>query len=168
MRALALLALVGCGDPISNSVFYEEAAYLDALPTSARFAAPAVLLDAEGSDPLLVAAGAAAQELSDLYVPMTLCGEALTATEPDVRGDTFRTWDLVPVVIVTMDGTYDWWVRGTVTATGDGAWTWTMEGARNRVGPWGELSSGRHEASGAGYVSWRLDRVSTLVGIDLP
>lgn len=170
MRTIPLLmALAGCGAPISNSLFYAEAAYLDALPTSARFAPPQAFLDGpEGDDPLLAGAERAATDLQNLLGPMDACGEALVSAAPDERGDTYRTWDRVPVLVPTQQGTFEWWVRGTVVREPSGAYTWTIDGAISRIGPWVELATGRHESSDAGQVRWRLDDLGALLGTAIP
>lgn len=168
MRFLPLLLLVGCADPISNGVFYEEASFLAALPSRERFSAPDSFLDPPGDDPLLARASDAANDLQGLMAPLVICGETLAETEPDDREDTFRSWDTVPVLVPTDDGTYDWWVRGTVVKEPNGAFTWTLDGSLRRIGPWVELASGRHERSDAGEVLYHLHALGELVGVEAP
>jgi hypothetical protein len=160
------IGLAGCASPITNELFYEEAAFLDALPTAGRLAAPSAFVDAVPIDPVFTSAAAAAEELQGLTQPLLVCTDALVATPPDARGDTFRTWDLVPVVVVTGTGSFEWWVRGTVVEVDGTAWTFTIDGAPGRAGPWAELASGRHEASKAGFVTWNVANLGEVLGIE--
>jgi len=160
----ALLLLAGCSDPITNALFYEEEEYLNALPSAERFAPPANFVDApEGDDAVFADAVAAAAEIEVVLAPMVASGEALMAVPADERGETHRSWEMVPVALELLGESYSWWISATIVQGEGGAYTWTMDGARDRIGPWVELASGRHEPSGAGTAEWRLTSAEEVV-----
>ncbi|MBW1880707.1 MAG: hypothetical protein JRI25_19600 [Deltaproteobacteria bacterium] len=164
-RALpALLVLAGCSDPITNTLFYEEEEYLNALPSAERFAPPANFVDVPvGDDAVLAGAVVAAVEIWVVLAPLVASGEALMGVPADERRETHRSWEMVPVVLDLLGETYSWWIRATIVRGEGGAFTWTLDGAPDRIGPWAELAGGRHEGSEAGTAEWRLYSAEGLV-----
>jgi hypothetical protein len=162
-----LLLLAGCSDPISNTLFYEEEEYLNALPNAERFAPPANFVDVQvGDDAVFAGALLAAVEIEVVLAPLVASGEALLEVPADERGETHRSWEMVPVVLDLFDETYSWWVRATIVRGEGGALSWTLDGAPDRIGPWAELASGRHEGSEAGTAEWQISSAEDLVNGD--
>lgn len=95
MRPLLAILLLGtgCVNPISNRVFYEDAAYVSALPSSERFRAPKdVRLARVGTSEVLEAAVLSAAELEDLTLLIAGSGEALRGSVPEERSAVLRGW----------------------------------------------------------------------------
>lgn len=164
MGALALQA--GCGAPISNAVFLEDAAFLEALPSGERFGPPEALREATVTDARwLAAAAGAAAAYDDATRWLAGAGTALRRATPAERSDVHRGWEATPVVVASGTEGAIVWVRGRVLRPdGQGA-TWTLELADEPDGPWRVVGAGWHEG-GVGSASWGDDDVSLRVDYD--
>lgn len=159
MRALLLLTLAGCGDPISNALFYEDADFLAALPSRDQLRAPQVLVTSNVGNSALHASGVEQAENIQLFLdPLALTGDILRTTSPSVRTDDFRAWD--PTPIVREDGA-QWWARAEINRPADGPFTWNIDLAPERDGPWLPSATGQQNAPNTGVFQymWRDDSV---------
>jgi hypothetical protein len=152
LRGLLLIALVGCGDPISNALFYEDADFLAALPERDRLAAPQILLTSTVGNSAIHATGVEqAQGIVPLLDPLAITGEAFRTTSPSVRTDDFRSWDATP--IVREDGA-QWWARAEINRPAEGPFTWNIDYAPERDGPWTPTAVGQQEAPNTGVFQY--------------
>ena len=148
---------MGCGDPISNQLFYEDALFVAALPGADRLAPPQVLLtSAVGDSELQQLAVEQSELLGDILNPLAASTDTLRTTPPDVRSDVFREWEAVPVVL---DSGARWWVRGDVGRPDDedGAASWRLDWAADSDGPWTPLAAGQHTSPTTGTFVYYVD-----------
>ncbi len=162
---LATLGLGACANPITNLPFYEDAAYVAALPSETRFGVPTqVRLARVGTSKLLADAVAASADMQDHVETVLRSGEVLRSAEPDERTDVARSWDGVQVA-GDLDGErFTWWARGEVVRIQEGGdVTWAIDVAPDPDGPWSPVGSGRHDPSGYGTADWDLQTVVELL-----
>lgn len=164
-RALLVLVLTGCGDPLSNALFYEDADFLEALPGREHIYAPQILVtSAVGNSDAHARGIEQAEGIVDLLDPMALTGDVLRTTAPTVRTDDFRAWDATP--IVREDGA-QWWARAEINRPADGPFTWNVDYAPERDGPWSPIAIGQQEAPGTGvfqYITYTEEGENTWTG----
>jgi hypothetical protein len=134
-RLAGVLALLtGCApDPITNAVFYEDEAFLAALPSEEDLAVPDGLSEPpSGSSAVLASAASAADALDDVWAPFVAAAETLRAETPDRRSDTERGWDGVLVATTTDEGVDSWVIDCTIVRPDDGGpVTWEMTRAES-------------------------------------
>lgn len=154
MRVWLIVVLSGCGDPLSNSLFYEDAAFASALPSARRLAAPRVLLDSASADAALhVRAIEQAELIAAVFDALALSGETVRTTSPDERSDAYRGWDALPVV--REDGV-QWWVRADVRQAQGSPASWSIDYSETPDGPWGSFAVGQHESATTGVIAFTL------------
>jgi hypothetical protein len=159
LTGLLFLLLAGCGDPISNALFYEDADFLAALPGRDRLAAPEILLISTVGNSTIHALGVEqAQGIATLLDPLALTGDQLRTTSPSVRTDDFRSWAATP--IVREDGA-QWWARAEINRPSEGPFTWNIDYAQEREGPWLETALGQQEAPNTGVFQYLVDNDGT-------
>jgi hypothetical protein len=175
MRHLWWSLVAGCGAPISNQVFLEEAKFLGALPTQARFAAPAqILLAPAGDAPALVAAKQVATDWNDRFGLLASAGEQLRETPADVATAVKRRWESVGVarrIVGTSLGrdpdVVEYWVQAEILRPKDGDASWTLALADAPDGPWTGVASGTHRTQqevGLGDLTFDLTPMAVIVG----
>lgn len=170
-----LIGLAGCGAPISNRVFQEEALFVGALPGAARLAPPReVWLAPAGDAEVLAAAKQAASDWDRLALLIAASGDALREATPAERTEAVRGWEPVNVArrveggpFAFPAGTLDWWVRGEVERLGDDEVAWRIELAADRRGPFTEVASGDHDTS-RGAFDWDLEATAAALGLEPP
>ncbi|MEZ4241992.1 MAG: hypothetical protein R3F59_38740 [Myxococcota bacterium] len=172
-----LMALAaGCGAPISNGVFLEEAKFLGALPTQERFGAPTQVLYAPAGDaPVLAAAKVRATDWDDWFGVLAAAGDGLREAPPDVATAVKRRWDGVEAAHRLLGGSMgqdpgvvSFWVQAEVVRPGEGDVSWTMSLADDEDGPWTGVASGTHrereDGTGSGDLSFDLNAIAAVLG----
>jgi hypothetical protein len=159
-----LSVLGACADPISNQVFLDEALFLGALPSEARFGAPQqVLVAPNGDASVLRAAKVSAAGWDGWWALPIAAGDQLRVTVPDERTDVKRRWEAVNVATrlgaaslgFDVDDVIEFWVQAEILQPDGGDVEWTMAVALSEDGPWTGVGSGL-DRGGAGEVSWDL------------
>ncbi len=163
-----MLLGVGCGPPISNQLFYEDALMVAALPSEERVGPPSdVRLARVGDSQLLREAVEEAVSVSEITEVMARSGDALRSTDPDTRTDVARGWDAVQVAGDIDNERRSWWVTAEVLQPAEGEdLTWSMSLATDPGGPWVEVGVGGHELDGDGAILWSLGPTLEVVGLD--
>lgn len=163
MRLLPLIALVGCGEPVSNALFYADADFAVALPGDDRLALPLDLVtgDAVASD-LHAAALEQLDLLDQALAPLQTTGQTVRTTRPTTRSDQYRGWDAVP--IVGRDGS-TWWARAAVSHDGSPAAYWTLDIGTRADGPFVQLAEGRHDGE-SGSMVYGVERETEQVIVE--
>lgn len=148
------LLLTGCYDsPVSNSVFLEDAIFLAALPSEERLLPPPQIADAELGDAVLLRTAVDAErQYLELMAPVMESAMQLRRSTPMDRSEVHRTWQPVPVVVISPTPR-TWWVRATILAPADDAISWTIDVAPGQDGPWTGAGSGWHDGLNGGF-SW--------------
>jgi hypothetical protein len=146
----ALVFLVGCGNPISNAMFIEDAEFLAAVPdfedlkvefpgeAEAHAGVPAIPLPGHASDLRAQSAAVAANlelTLSDL---MTL-GAFIRSDEPSTREDDLRSWGPASLengsrALLLVD----------IVRSGVGQYDWGFMLGESSAGPWVPFYEGTH------------------------
>ncbi len=153
--ALAFVALVGCAQPISNASFYEDAAFVRVVPSSAELAPPAGFeAPPEGASPLLQSAVAAAGDFVEATAPIGAVGDALRATPPTVRTADTRTWERLTIAWTGRDGVEIAWIRA-VIVDGDALFDVVIDTASDPDGPYAPIADG-----------WRLEDGEAHLAVD--
>jgi hypothetical protein len=156
---VVLALLWGCGDPISNRVLEEDAAFQAALPTSTRLYAPRDLLDAMVVDAeVLDRARSAAWEVQELFATVVASGDELERSDPSLRNRNRREWTSAQVATAYAGTTRSFFVRGSVWRLSDDRYQWTIEVAADPGGPWRTAGAGAHDEE-RGSLTWHLDAV---------
>lgn len=169
-------AVGGCGAPISNQVFLEEALFLGALPTEARFGAPAsVLLAPNGDAAVLKSAKQAASDWDDLWGLLIAAGDQLQRATPDESTDVVRRWSGVDVATRLLGdstglpaGVLTFAVSAEIVRPDDGDVSWELGFAPTIDGPFTTAVSGTHtndELVGPhGVLDWDVTATVTALG----
>jgi hypothetical protein len=161
------LVLLGCGAPISNAVFYEDAAFLAVLPSAHELHAPVAFATApDGSCDLLLGGVDAAAALDAAVGPAAASGDALRAEPADERSDVHRRWDPVTVAATVPDGVAVWWITAEIVRPQGGATSFTMDAATDADGDYAPIGSGSMSSDGAVTLAWDLAVAGELVGTD--
>ena len=165
MRPGWLVVLCGCGAPISNVPFLEEAQFVGILPTSDRLGAPAEIAAATDGDPVLAEARAAAAAYQGLVDLPTLVGDHLKTLGPSTREEHLRTWEPsrirvpdAPEELGLPDGELVFFAQAEVErpARGGGDLLLTIELGPTRGGPWQRVAEGVWDGEGRGELSFDL------------
>jgi hypothetical protein len=176
MRWTLLLA-AGCGAPISNQVFLEEALFRGVLPSEARLEAPrAVELAPRGDAGVLAAAKEAAAQWQGLVEVAVASGEQLREAEPVERTDVARRWERIDVVTNRVaggplgfpDDTARFWVEAEILQPDDGSLEWTIAVAADEDGPYELVGEGEDDGEGAGSLTWDLALTASALGTAPP
>ena len=156
-----LLLLVGCHDPISNRLFFEDAEFLDALPSAeddrVRYMAtsspedetgdttttePGDVLEApEGAPFLLLLTVGSVNAVNAMVDEFLGFVDAVREIPPSSRDEDSRTWGPWPVDNVSG---YD--ARMVSSRRGVGEFTWSFEIAPQGTSAWAPFFSGVHVA----------------------
>ena len=173
---VGLSVLTGCGDPISNQVFLEEALFLGALPSSPRFEAPHLVLVAPNGDAeVLRSAKAAAAAWDGWWAIPIAAGEQLRLAIPDERTEVKRRWEAVNVATrlnasaigLDVDDVTEFWVQAEILQPDGGDVEWTIALATSADGPWTGVGRGV-DRGGAGELSWDLTATVSALGVEPP
>lgn len=166
-----VLGLLACQNPITNAVFYEDEAFLSALPSADRVGFSshfAGLAPGPDADPLLLHALAEAEALDPLLSLTTGVADVLRSTTPAERSSTHRSWSARALAAPPDAAVDTWWIRADIVRADEVSDAiWTVEGAPGADGPWGELGRGRQEPGGAASYVWDLALTGDLLGQDL-
>jgi hypothetical protein len=125
----AVLSLSACGNPITNAIFYEDQAFVTALPDEDFFEAPDLLLASEHTegDAVAILSGIqAAHELNGYLAPLLASSENVRTIPPNERQEKARMWEGISVII-NDDGPTTWLVDAEVNQDGDTMY-WTLTG----------------------------------------
>ena len=155
-----LLLLVGCLDPISNRLFFEDAEFLDALPSAdddrvqvyAHSADPQdvdddvtepgeELVAPEGAPGLLVLTVDSVNGVNAMVDGLLGFVDAVRAIPPSSRTEDARTWGPFP-----MDDVPGFDVRMVSTRDGLSQFTWSFDTAPHGTSTWTTFFSGVHIA----------------------
>jgi hypothetical protein len=151
-----MLLLVGCLDPISNRLFFEDQEFLDALPSAeddrVRYeatasvaeeqAVPGTVLEAPPGAPSLLVLTVESVNGVNLMVDALLgIVDAVRKMPPTTREEDGRTWGPFP-----MDDAPGFDVRMVSTRRGLGEFTWAFEVAAHGSLDWETFFSGVHLA----------------------
>lgn len=168
----ALLVLAGCGSPISNAPFTEEAEFLAVLPDAETWRAPLdVALAPVGDDDVLRAAKASAAAWDGFAEGPVTIGAALRAREPDERTDEARRWRDVEVVARYTGAALGAaeprrvWVDAEVVRLVDGTFRATVAAGATDGGPRTEVGLGERAGSTT-TAAWDLDALFAALGAD--
>ncbi len=172
---LALLA--GCGSPITNAPFLEEAGFQAALPSRARLGPPEQILLAPNAadNPLLLAAKQAAAEYDQLIELPVDVGSALREIPPDERTEVRRAWAPTELVLPSPEALpappseasfVRVWAQAEVIRSVDGDFALTVELSPSAGGAFTQVAFGRENADGTGALVW--DFPATLQVLGLP
>lgn len=175
MTAAWLVTLAGCGAPISNEPFVDEAVFLGALPSTERLHAPsAVLLAPNGDADVLRAAKTAAAEWDTWWAIAAATGDELRAVPPDERTEVARRWNGLNVAARLTANTFgnagaviDWWVTAEVVEPAEGDPAWTIAIGTSEDGPFTAVGAGSG-ADGSGCVTWDLPGTAEALALDPP
>ncbi len=161
---------IGCGNPISNAIFIEEARFLSALPSDARLGPPELLVNGgTDSDSDLLAVGrGAARDLQDFVAIPVGAGAALRETAPDVRTETSRLWDSpVRALAIVAGDPVPFWLHAEVLKLENGDFGWTLEISTEEDGPYDEVALGSHDADDTdGEFMWDIALSAEILGIE--
>ena len=165
----AWIFLGACEHPITNLPFYEDAAYVAALPSEERVGVPSrVRLARVGTSTMLADAVAASAELQETVEVLLRSGEVLRSAEPDARTEVARSWEGVQAAGDLGGERLTWWVRGEVLRVSEGSdVTWTIELAADAAGPWEPVGEGRHDPSGYGTATWDRGAARAAIAAEL-
>ena len=156
-----LLLLVGCLDPISNRLFFEDAAFLDALPSAeedrVRYEATAaqddvegdttttepgdVLEAPEGAPGLLVLTVESVNGVNAMVDSLLGMVDLVRSQPPTSREEDSRVWGPFPA-----DDAPKWDVRMVSVREGVSQFTWAFEVAPHGTEKWRAIFSGIHYA----------------------
>jgi hypothetical protein len=156
-----LLLLVGCLDPISNRLFFEDAEFLDALPSAdddrVRYEAtsspddgegdtitkePGDVLEAPpGAPSLLVKTVASVNSVNAMVDTLLGFVDAVRELPPSSREEDARTWGPWP-----LDNNPGYDARMVSSRRGVGEFAWSFEIARHGTSSWSSFFSGAHVA----------------------
>ena len=155
-----LLLLVGCLDPISNRLFFEDAEFLDALPTAdddrVRYEAtsspddsgdttttePGDVLEAPpGASSLLVLTVESVNGVNAMVDALLGIVDLVRSQPPTSREENSRTWGPFPA-----DDAPEYQVRMVSVRDGIGEFTWAFEVALTGTSEWRPIFSGEHLA----------------------
>lgn len=165
-----MILLFGCGSPISNQVFLDEASFVGALPSEARLHAPGnVLLAPDGDAEVLRVAKGEAARWDAWWRVAAATGEELRATPATERTEVVRRWDPLNVAargVLGEPDVLDWWAVAEVVVPAGAAPTWTISIAATEDGPFVEVGSGETD-SGVGAIDWDLAGTAEALGITL-
>lgn len=154
-RKAALLLLGGCAQPISNASFYEDAAFVRAVPSTQDLGPPEGFLAApDEASPLLLTAVEAAGEYADVVAPIGAIGDALRATSPSARTAEARTWEALTLAWSGQDGVHIAWVDVVIVDV-DALLEVVIDAAAAREGPYTQLADG-----------WRFDDGQSHLDVD--
>jgi hypothetical protein len=181
-----LLLLVGCLDPISNRLFFEDAEFLDALPSAEDdrvqvqthsadpqggpddgVTQPGEELEApEGAPLLLVLTVDSVNDVNAMVDGFLSIVDLVRSTPPSSRTDDTRSWGPFP-----MDDVPDHDVEMVSERDGVGEFTWRFETAAHGTSSWTPFFSGVHLAGatvsgGAGTFVFDGIAVDALHGSD--
>ncbi len=167
----------GCGDPISNALFLEEAEFLAALPGEQRLAPPeSIFLAPNGEAPLLRAAKEAATDWDRLVAVLAVSGDGLRAeAESAERSDVVRRWHGVNVAhrfgpddpLGFPPASTDWFVDGEILRLGETTFEWSLSLSATAEEERIAVASGVHEAAG-GTFTWDGDLAAGSLGVVPP
>ena len=174
---LPLLTGAGCGDPISNALFLEEAEFLAALPGAERLAPPeSIFLAPNGEAALLRAAKEAATDWDRVMAVLAVSGDGLrAAADVAERSDVVRRWQDVNVAhrfgaddpLGLAAASTDWFVDGEILRLGETTFEWSLSlsasGAEDPIA----VASGVHEGAG-GTFTWDCDAAAGALGVVPP
>ena len=173
---LALL-LAGCGAPISNQVFLEEALFQGVLPSRDRLGAPRdVELAPRGNAGALAAAKQAAADWQGLVEIAIASGEQLRRAEPVERTDVARRWETVNVATNRVaggplgfpDDTARFWVEAEIVQPDGGSFEWTLSVSAEEGGPYEAVGIGEDDGEGHGGMYWDLALTAATLGTTPP
>ena len=156
-----LLLLVGCLDPISNRLFFEDAEFLDALPSAeedrVRYAAvsapdeedgdttttePGDVLEAPpGAPGLLVLTVESVNSVNAMVDALLGIVDLVRSQPPTSREEDSRIWGPFPA-----DDSDEYDVRMVSARNGFGEFTWAFEAAPRGTSEWRAVFSGEHLA----------------------
>jgi hypothetical protein len=174
-----LLLLVGCLDPISNRLFFEDQEFLDALPSAeddrVRYEATAPVAEAEpgtvleappGAPSLLVLTVESVNGVNAMLDGLLRIVDAVRQMPPTSRTEDGRTWGPFP-----MDDASGVDVQMVSTRRGLGEFTWAFEVAPHATSDWETFFSGVHLAGatvreGSGTFAFDGIAVDELHGSD--
>jgi hypothetical protein len=143
--ALAPLVLIACGEPISNAVFYEDAAFLAAIPSFENHgvAYPALpeddtaSLDTDLRQQSADVAGFVNASLGDLMA----LSDFLRVEEPSLREDDLRSWGPSSLGSGTRS-----LLLVDIIRSGEGQYDWAFMLSETSSGPWDDFFRGTHYA----------------------
>ena len=156
-----LLLLVGCLDPISNRLFFEDAEFLDALPSAeddrVRYEAtsssddgdgdtttkePGDVLEAPpGASGLLVLTVNSVNDVNAMVDALLGMVDMVRSQPPSSREENSRIWGPFPA-----DDASDFDVRMVSTRQGVGEFTWAFQVAPTGTSTWQDVFAGEHLA----------------------
>lgn len=167
-RALPVLGLMACGDPISNQVLYEDELFLSALPSPDRLAPPSEIRIARvGTSAILESAVGEAASVEGIATVLGGAGDALRDQVPDERTDSVRRWTKPISTAVKIDDatgqqkTVLYQVRGDIVQpAGVDVLDWTIEASPEGSDDWVTIAYGTHardpDEIGQGTLDWDL------------
>jgi hypothetical protein len=177
LGGLPLLIGAGCGDPISNALFLEEAEFLAALPGQERLATPeSIFLAPNGDAALLRAAKEAATEWEGLVAVLAVSGDGLRAQAEDAeRTDVVRRWHDVNVAhrfspanpLGFAPTSTDWFVDGEILRLGETTFAWSLALSTTAEQESITVASGVHDAAG-GTFTWDGAAAASALGVVPP
>jgi hypothetical protein len=147
---LVLVLAVGCGNPISNALFIEDAEFLAAVPTFEDLrvdfpaeaepfgAAPAIPLPGHAAD-LRAQTAAVADNLELTLADLMTLGTFIRSDEPSAREEDLRSWG--PSSLENGTRTL---LLVDIVRSGVGQYDWAFMLGESSAGPWEPFYEGTH------------------------
>ena len=160
------LLLLACAEPLSNDIFYEDAAFLEALPHSEDFALAYPGEPVVGPETATYL-GVTLEALDGFRLWMGLLGTAtdtVRAVPPSTRDEDFRIWG--PGVWDSFPGSF---LRLEMSRTSTHElYVYGFQASESSQGSWSEFLTGTWAPEGEsprGRIDWSQDDLSEAIGV---